>query len=96
MKVLAAPCGSGRRLGRCHNRKVNILRERVGRLIRVKEMQTIAAAFREASSRKSAAPRFAQPSGAQSLRDAIREVANGPILAPWAMPSRQAPTTQLA
>jgi hypothetical protein len=89
------PCGSGRRLGRCHNRKVNILRDRVGRLILVKEMQTIAAAFREASSRKSAAPRLAQRAGAQSLRDAIREVANAPILAPWAMPSRQAPTPQL-
>jgi hypothetical protein len=90
------PCGSGRRLGRCHNRKVNILRERVGRLILVKEMQTIAAAFREASSRKNAAPRLAQRAGARSLRDAIREVANAPILAPWAMPSRQAPTPQLA
>ena len=64
------PCGSGRRLGRCHNRKVNMLRDRVGRLVLVKEMQTIAAAFREASSRKSAAPRLAQPAGAQSVRDA--------------------------
>jgi hypothetical protein len=90
------PCGSGRRLGGCHNRKVNMLRDRVGRLVLMKEMQTIAAAFRESSSRKSAAPRLAQPSGAQSLRDAIREVANGPILAPWALPSRQAPTPQLA
>jgi hypothetical protein len=90
------PCGSGRRLGRCHNRKVNILRDRVGRLVLVKEMQTIAAAFREASSRKSASPRLAQPVGAQSLRDAIREVANAPFLAPWAMPRRQAPAPQLA
>lgn len=50
------PCGSGRRLGRCHNRKVNVLRNRVGRLVLVSEMQTIAAAFREASSRKVRAP----------------------------------------
>ena len=90
------PCGSGRRLGRCHNRKVNMLRDRVGRLVLVKEMQTIAAAFREASSRKGAAPRFAQPAEAHSLRDAIPEVANAPILALWAMPSRQAPAPQLA
>jgi hypothetical protein len=25
------PCGSGRRLGRCHNRRVNMLRDRLGR-----------------------------------------------------------------
>jgi hypothetical protein len=81
------PCGSGRRLGRCHNRKVNMLRDRVGRLVLVKEMQTIAAAFREASSRKSVAPTLAQPAEAQSLRDAIPEVADASILAPWAMPS---------
>jgi hypothetical protein len=49
------PCGSGRRLGRCHNQKVNMLRDRVGRLVLVKEMQTIASAFREAESRKRAA-----------------------------------------
>ena len=33
-----------------------MLRDQVGRLVIVKEMQTIGAAFREASSRKSAAP----------------------------------------
>lgn len=43
------PCGSGRRLGRCHNRKVNMLRDRVGRPVLVNEMYTIAAEFREAS-----------------------------------------------
>jgi hypothetical protein len=37
-----------------------------------------------------------QSAAAQSLREAICEVANAPILAPWAMPSRQAPTPQLA
>lgn len=90
------PCGSGHRLGRCHNRKVNMLRDRVGRLVLMKEMQTIAAAFREASSRKSAAPLPAQPVEGQSLRDAIRRVANSPILAPWAMPRRQSPAPELA
>ena len=90
------PCGSGRRLGRCHNRKVNMLRHRVGRLILVKEMQTIAAAFREASSRKRPAPPPPDRTEAQSLRDAIREVANAPIVAPWAMSRRQAPAPQPA
>lgn len=41
------PCGSGRRLGRCHNRRVNALRERVGRTVLTAEMRTIARAFRE-------------------------------------------------
>jgi hypothetical protein len=36
----ACPCGSGRRLGRCHNRVVNRLRERLGRYwFRVLERQ---------------------------------------------------------
>jgi hypothetical protein len=73
-----------------------MLRVRVGRLVLVKEMQTIAAAFREASSRKSPAPPPAKSADAQSLRDAIREVANAPILAPWAMPIRQTPAPQAA
>jgi hypothetical protein len=74
------PCGSGRRLGRCHNRKVNMLRDRVGRLVLVKEMQTIAAAFREASSRKTAAPPPALAM-VQSLRDAIHKVADASLIA---------------
>lgn len=90
------PCGSGRRLGRCHNRKVNMLRDRVGRLVLVKELRTIAAAFREASLRKSAAPPRAEAVRAQSLCDATGEVANAPILGPRAVPGRQAPAPQLA
>jgi hypothetical protein len=82
-------CGSGRRLGRCHNGKVNALRDRVGRVVLRKEMQTIAAAFREASSQKSAAPPLNQAGDTLSWRDAIREVACGPILPSWAMPRRQ-------
>lgn len=65
-----------------------MLRDRVGRLVLVKEMRTIVAAFREASSRKSPTVPVAQPAPARGLRDAIREVANAPILAPWAMPKR--------
>lgn len=84
------PCGSGRRLGRCHNRRVNMLRSRIGRLVLVREMQTIAAAFRETPSRKPATPPFAQAVDAHSLRHAIPDVANAPILAPWAMPRSQA------
>jgi hypothetical protein len=88
------PCGSGRRLGRCHNRKVNMLRDRVGRLVLLKEMRTIVAAFRGGSSRKRA--RLGQPAQARSLRDAIREVANAPILASWAMRKRLSPAPQPA
>jgi hypothetical protein len=85
------PCDSGRRLGRCHNRKVNVLRHRVGRVVLRREMQTIAAAFRKASSQKSDAPRSAQPAVAQGWRDATREVAGRLILPPWAMPTRPLP-----
>lgn len=90
------PCGSGRRLGRCHNRKVNVLRDRVGRLVLVKEMQTIAAAFREASSRKTVATRPARPAGGESLRATLREIAKAPIVPAWVMPIPQAPASQPA
>ena len=90
------PCGSGRRLGRCHNRKVNMLRERVGRLVLVKEMRTITAAFHEVSSRKKATTPLAKPGGRGSLRDWRREVANAPHLAPLTMPRGQAAAPQTA
>lgn len=90
------PCGSGRRLGRCHNRRVNVLRDRVGRLILVDEMQTIAAAFRETSSRKTAATRPAKSLGGESLRAALREIAKAPIVPLWVMPIRPAPASQPA
>ena len=51
------PCGSGRRLGRCHNRRVNALRKRVGRAVLASEMRTIALAFREQSRGKRIADR---------------------------------------
>jgi hypothetical protein len=91
------PCGSGRRLGRCHNRKVNMLRDRVGRLVLVKEMQTIAAAFREASLRKRPAPPTPDRAEAHALRDnTIEQVADAPMLAPWAMRRHRAPAPQPA
>ena len=46
------PCGSGRRLGRCHNRTANALRKRVGRAVLASEIATIAHAFREESRRQ--------------------------------------------
>jgi hypothetical protein len=46
------PCGSGRRLGRCHSGRVNALRKRVGRAVLASEMSSIAQAFHEQSRRK--------------------------------------------
>jgi hypothetical protein len=57
-------------------------------------MRTMVAAFREASSRKSHTAPVAQPAQARSLRDAIREVANAPMLPPWAMRKRLSPAPQ--
>ena len=90
------PCGTGRRLGRCHNRRVNILRERVGRLVLVKEMRTITAAFHEVSSQKKATTPLAKSGGWGRLRDWRREVANAPHLAPLTMPIDQAGAPQTA
>jgi hypothetical protein len=45
-------CSSGQRLGRCHNRRINALRERVGRAVLASEMRMIALALREQSGRK--------------------------------------------
>lgn len=90
------PCGTGRRLGRCHNRRVNILRERVGRLVLVKEMRTITATFHEVSSQKKATTPLAKPGGWGRRRDWRREVANAPHLAPLTMPIDQAAAPQTA
>lgn len=35
------PCGSGKRLGKCHNRQVNAVRDELGRLWFVDEVQKI-------------------------------------------------------
>lgn len=81
------PCGSGRRLGRCHNRKVNALRERVGRLVLVSEMHTIVGAFREQSRRKrSAVARKEAAATRPSLLELIREMRRPTMLPPWVRP----------
>jgi hypothetical protein len=80
------PCGSSRRLGRCHNGKVNGLRKRVGRLVLVSEMRAIAHAFREQSRRK----RTASPESASakpSLLEMIREMRR-PGVPLWVRPVR--------
>lgn len=81
------PCGSGRRLGRCHNRKVNALRKRVGRLVLVSEMRTIVVAFREQSRRKrSAAAREEAAATRPRLLELIRETRRPTMLPPWVQP----------
>ena len=89
------PCGSGRRLGRCHNRRVNTLRNQVGRLVLVNEMQIIVAAFRDASSRKTTTEP-AKPAAGGLLRAALSEIATAPINPPWVMPRGQAPAARTA
>lgn len=86
------PCGSGRRLGSCHNRRVNMLRSRIGRPVLMREMRTIAIAFHEASSRKVAVPRPEEPTGARRLPDTVREAMNAPIPPPWETRWRQYPS----
>lgn len=78
------PCNSGRRLGRCHNRKVNALRHRVGRLVLVSEMRTIVWAFREQSLHK-CAETAADKTGTTkpSLLEMIREMRKPTILPTW-------------
>jgi len=82
------PCGSGRRLGRCHNRKVNTLRERVGRLVLVAEMRTIARAVHEQSRQKRIAPPSEEPAKKPSLLEIIREMRKSAALPVWIWPVR--------
>jgi hypothetical protein len=79
------PCHSGRRLGRCHNRKVNTLRQRVGRVFLRREMLVIAAAIREARVQKAATP----PARTLDWRDVLRDITSRPALPTWAMPIGQ-------
>lgn len=92
------PCGSKRRLGRCHNRKVNMLRDRIGRVVLRKEMLTIAAAARKASSQKRAASPPTHYTGTRSWRDVIRDIANKAALSPKTVPGpmQPAPMSQSA
>lgn len=79
------PCRTGRRLGRCHNRKVNALRERVGRVFLKREMFGIATTLREARAEKAAAP----PARALNWRDVLRSATSKPGLPAWAIPIGQ-------
>jgi hypothetical protein len=85
----ACPCGSGRRLGRCHNRRVNALRERVGREILASELRTMALAFREQSHRKRiASTREEAAATTPSLLEMIREMRRSAVPS-WVRPDRQ-------
>ena len=77
------PCGSRQRLGRCHNRKVNALRDRVGRVFLQREMVRIVHALRKASSQKNATP---APSGIQDWRRTLSDVVAVPTLPAWTLP----------
>jgi hypothetical protein len=78
------PCGSGRRLGRCHSRKVNALRKRVGRAVLASEMRSIALAFREQShSKRIANTREEAITTRPSLLEMIREMRRPAVLPPW-------------
>ena len=69
------PCGSGRRLGRCHSRKVNALRKRVGRAVLASEMTSIALAFREQSRHKRMATAREKAAATRpSLLEMLREM----------------------
>ena len=81
------PCGSGRRLGRCHNRRVNALRKRVGRAVLASEMRTIALAFREQSRGKRIATAREEAAATRpSLLEMIREMRRPAALPPWVRP----------
>ena len=87
------PCGSGRRLGRCHNRRVNALRDRVGRVFLRREMVMIVRALREASSQKNATP---TPSRTQDWRRTLWDVVEAPTLPAWTLPVRSQLAVRLA
>jgi hypothetical protein len=80
------PCGSGRRLGRCHNRRVNALRERVGRTVLAAEMRTIALAFREQSRGKRIATAREAAATRPSVLEMIREMRRSASIPAWSAP----------
>jgi hypothetical protein len=83
------PCGSSRRLGHCHNRRVNALRKRVGRAVLASEMRTIALAFREQSrDKRIATAREEVPATRPSVLEMIREMRRSAVLVlpPWVRP----------
>lgn len=82
------PCGSGRRLGRCHNRRVSALRKRVGRAVLASEMRTIALAFREqARGKRIATLRKGAAAAKPSLLEMIREIGRPSVVPTWLLAS---------
>jgi hypothetical protein len=78
------PCGSGRRLGRCHSRRVNGLRKRVGRTVLSSEMSSIAMALREQSRRKGISSTREQVATTRpSLLEMIREIRRPAAVPSW-------------
>jgi hypothetical protein len=78
------PCGSGRRLGRCHSRRANALRKHVGRAVLASEMTTIVLAFREQSRRmRIATVRQEVAATRPSLLEVIRDMRRPAALPPW-------------
>jgi hypothetical protein len=81
------PCGSGRRLGRCHSRRVNALRKRVGRAVLASEMRLIALALRDQSHRKSIATTPEEGATTRpSLLEMLREMRTATMTPSWARP----------
>ena len=81
------PCYSGRRLGRCHSRMVNVVRRRVGRAVLASEIRTIALAFREQSrGKRNSTARDSAPATRPRLLEVIREMRRSAPLPPWARP----------
>lgn len=85
------PCGSGRRLGRCHGRRVNALRKRVGRAVLASEMKTIVLAFREQSRRKRLETEREEAVPTRPcLAEVIREMRRPAALPLWVRPNGHA------
>jgi hypothetical protein len=85
----SCPCGSGRRLGRCHNRRVNALRKRVGRRVLVAEMRTISLGLREQSrSKPVASARQETAAPRPSVLEMIWEVRRPASIPAWIRPGR--------
>lgn len=91
------PCGNGRPLGRCHNRRVNALRKRVGRPVLASEMRAMVLAFREQQRLKRIATTQIEAAAATpSLVEMIREMRRPAALPPWVRPERHLPLQQPA
>lgn len=78
------PCGSRRRLGRCHSRRVNALRKRLGRVVLASEIRTIVLGLRDQSRRQRIATVREEGAATRpSLLEVIREMRRPAALPPW-------------